>query len=176
MNWEHCKHCRLCCRSRPRLRRVLCRRRRPPHGLQVRHRQPFHCRDRPHSHPERRRLLRLPRGRLRHSRLRLWAGFPAQRRVDTHDLVVYQVWLNYYAQNSANGQASSSVLANAQAHLADLAKDGRHNGGSCPPFNPLGRGRLLGHPMAFWTMVTSIPDMPVSRRRTLEPGKLASKH
>ncbi len=50
--------------------------------------------------------------------------FPAQRRVDTSNLVVYQVWLNYYARNPDNGQTSPSVFANAQAHLPELATMG----------------------------------------------------
>lgn len=50
--------------------------------------------------------------------------FPAQKKLDTSGLVVYQTWLNYFAQNQANGQNSMSAFENAKAHLRELADMG----------------------------------------------------
>src|SRR5689334_15729548 len=51
-------------------------------------------------------------------------SFPARNRADLSGLVVYQVWLNFYAYNPAVGQTSVDVFANAAEHLPALAAMG----------------------------------------------------
>ena len=47
--------------------------------------------------------------------------FPARQRLDTNNLIVYQVWLNYYPQDVNDDQPDVSVFANAAAQLPSIA-------------------------------------------------------
>jgi cyclomaltodextrinase len=71
------------------------------------------------------------------------ASFPARQRLDTSRLVVYQVWLNYYARNVADGQESSDVFANAAAHLNDIAAMGA-TAIQLSPVQPFGQDTTVG--------------------------------
>ncbi len=70
-------------------------------------------------------------------------SFPAQQRLDTSRLVVYQVWLNYYARNVDDGQESSDVFANAAAHLKGIAAMGV-TAIQLSPIHPFGRDTTVG--------------------------------
>ncbi|MBI3981023.1 alpha-glucosidase C-terminal domain-containing protein [Candidatus Microgenomates bacterium] len=72
-------------------------------------------------------------------------SFPAQRKVNTGNLVIYQVWLNYYAQNSQNQQPSSNVFVNAANHLPKLADMGITTI-QLSPVHPFGRLTTIGSP------------------------------
>jgi glycosidase len=70
-------------------------------------------------------------------------SFPARRRLDTSHLVVYQVWLNYYAHDVAEGQPSFDVFANAAAHLPAIAALG-DTAIQLSPFQPFGTETTVG--------------------------------
>jgi cyclomaltodextrinase len=70
-------------------------------------------------------------------------SFPAGQRLDTSRLVVYQVWLNYYARNVHEGQDSSDVFANAGAHLKDIAAMGA-TAIQLSPIHPFGQDTTVG--------------------------------
>jgi glycosidase len=56
---------------------------------------------------------------------------------------VYQVWLNYYARNTDDGQDSSDVFANAGAHLKDIAAMGV-TAIQLSPIHPFGQDTTVG--------------------------------
>lgn len=72
-------------------------------------------------------------------------GYPAQNTRTTSDLVVYQVWLNYYAQNRAVGNDSDNVFANAASHLDELSRLGITMV-QLSPFHPFLNKTTLGSP------------------------------
>lgn len=72
-------------------------------------------------------------------------SFPARRKVNTGNLVIYQVWLNYYAQNSQNQQSSPNVFVNAANHLSKLAEMGITTI-QLSPVHPFGRFTTIGSP------------------------------
>jgi glycosidase len=69
--------------------------------------------------------------------------FPAHERINTSRLVVYEVWLNSYARNVAQGQTSSDVFANAAAHLPDIASMGV-TAVQLSPIHPFGDDTTVG--------------------------------
>jgi len=71
------------------------------------------------------------------------ASSPAAQRLDTSRLVVYQVWLNYYARNVKDAQKSSDVFANAAAHLNDIAAMGA-TAIQLSPVQPFGGDTTVG--------------------------------
>jgi cyclomaltodextrinase / maltogenic alpha-amylase / neopullulanase len=70
-------------------------------------------------------------------------SFPAAQRLDTSRLVVYQVWINYYARNVDDGQDSSDAFANAGAHLKDIAAMGV-TAIQLSPIHPFGQDTTVG--------------------------------
>ncbi|MFH0864283.1 MAG: alpha-amylase family glycosyl hydrolase [Candidatus Gottesmanbacteria bacterium] len=72
-------------------------------------------------------------------------GFSAQKRIDTKDFVIYQVWLNYYAKNPGNNQTSTTVFENAASFLPSLAKMGVTII-QLSPVHPFGNFTTVGSP------------------------------
>ncbi|OGG19412.1 hypothetical protein A2721_02700 [Candidatus Gottesmanbacteria bacterium RIFCSPHIGHO2_01_FULL_47_48] len=71
--------------------------------------------------------------------------YPAQKKVDTSKTVMYQVWLNYYAQNVSEDQPSMVVFENAARRLPDLAKMGVTTI-QLSPVHPFLSGTTIGSP------------------------------
>jgi cyclomaltodextrinase / maltogenic alpha-amylase / neopullulanase len=105
------------------------------------------------------------------------ASSPAAQRLDTSRLVVYQVWLNYYARNVKDGQKSSDVFANAAAHLNDIAAMGA-TAIQLSPVQPFGGDTTVGATYSvkdYYAVNPGYSGVPGNNARARRQGLAALK-